>query len=190
MNFFIEKNNDDLDLLLIDYTESYLRELTTMSMFDHPLTTIELSQKITAMEKNIINNHYKKYIQTVKINIKDPNIYQLHKIFFTFTNVILRMMMLYISNMNNYDKSVMDTKQDSIFHKREYLICILENYIDIIIEPLGPNLNKILNLNKIFKIENSTSYIKKFIELNNNSFSTKTKMYKLKKLLNYLDDSN
>lgn len=172
--------NDDLDLILIKYVEYYLKELTFYgsSKPEQMILLIGLGQELNIIEKNIIEN-YNHYIQFVKKDINNPNIYYLLKIFFTFINLIIHMTMLL--KLNKVETEVFE-------YKSRYLIGLIDNFVEKIVLPIDFDLKKILYSNKIFKLENSTSYLKKFIESNNNKFTSREKILKLNKLLNFLDN--
>jgi hypothetical protein len=182
-----EVEDDDLDLLLIKYNEYYLSELTFYgsSKTKQMLMLIGLSQELNLIEKNIIDNYYNLYVVFVKKDINDSHVYYLLKIFFTLTNLIIKMTILLVSN-----KKVTDEFE----YKSRYLVGAIENYIEKILLPIEPILNQILNLNSnfnsIFKLENSILHVKKFIELNRNKFTSREKLLKLNKLLNLLDKKN
>lgn len=180
MSYF-EVDDNDLDLVLNKYVEYYLRELTFYgsSKTEQMLMLIELGQELNIIEKNIFNNFYDKYIELVKKDTNDPNIYYLLKIFFTLINLIIKMTMLWVSNK-------LDTEEFE--YKSRYLVGVIENFVEKILLPIDLDLNLILNSNSIFKLENSISYLKKFIELNKNKFTTKEKILKLNKLINILNN--
>lgn len=180
-----EVEDDDLDLLLIKYVEYYLSELTFYgsSKTEQMLMLIGLSQELNIIEKNIIKDFYNKYLELVKKDINDPNIYYLLKIFFTLTNLIIKMTMLWVSNK---------IETEEFEYKSRYLVGAMENYMEKILFPIGTILNLILNSNSefktIFKLENSIFYVKKFIELNRNKFTSEEKLSKLNRLLNLLNN--
>jgi hypothetical protein len=176
-----EVGEDDLDLILDKYVEYYLRELTFYgsSKTEQMLMLIGLGQELNLVEKNIINNYYNFYIEYVKKDINDPNIYYLQKIFFTLVNLIIKMTMLWVLNKFGTEE---------FEYKSRYLVGAIENFIKKILLPIDSILNSILNSNKIFKLENSTSYLKKFIELNKNKFTSTEKILELNKLVNILNN--
>lgn len=180
MSYF-EVGEDDLDLILDKYVKYYLKELTFYgtSKTEKMLMLIHIGQELNLVEKNIINNYYNKYIDHVKKDVNNPNIYYLQKIFFRLINLIIQMTMLWVSNK---------LETEEFEYKSIYLVGAIENFVEKIMFPIDSNLNKIFNSNKIFKLENSTSYLKKFIELNKNKFTSREKILKLNKLFNLLDN--
>lgn len=176
-----EITEDDLDLILIKYVEYHLNELTFYgsSKTEQMLMLIKLDQELNLMEKNIIDNNYMKYVEFVKIDINNPNIYYLQKIFFTSMNLIIRMIMLLKSNK----LEIIEFE-----YKSMYLIEVIENFVKKIISPIDSYLTCILNLNKIFKLENSIRYLKNFVKLNKNKFTSNDSIFKLNKLFNEFDD--
>lgn len=179
MSYF-EVGEEDLDLILNKYVEYYLKELTFYgsSKTEQMLMLIRLGQELNLMEKKIIDNYYNMYIEYVKKDINDPQIYYLLKIFYTLLNLIIKMTMLMVSN-----------KSDTVEYeyKSRYLVGAIENFIKKILLPidlkLDSKLDLILNSNKIFKLDNSKSYLKKFIELNKKKFTSGEQILKLNKLL-------
>ena len=181
MSYF-EVGEEDLDLILNKYVDYYLKELTFYgsSKTELMLMLIGLSQELNLVEKNIINNYYNLYVEFVKKDINDPNKYYFLKIFFTLTNLIIKMAMLWV--LNNFDTEEFE-------YKSRYLVGAIENFVEKILLPIDSNLNLFLNSNKIFKLENSVSHLKKFIELNKNKFTSQEKILKLNKLLHLLDNN-
>ena len=175
--FDIDKN--DIDFILIKYTEFYLKELNYYgsSKTEQMLLLIGLGQELNQLEKNIFDN-YCYYVKLVRKEILDPNIYYLHKIFFVSTNLITKMTMFWISEKR---------KTEELNYKSRYLIGSLENYVDKVIIPIESELKNILDSNKIFKLEYSTDYLKQFIEKNKNKFTSKKKVSKLNYLINLLE---
>jgi len=182
MSYF-EVGEEDLDIILNKYVEYYLRELTFYgsSKTELMLMLIGLGQELNLMEKNIIDNYYDMYIEFIKIDKDDQHIYYLLKIFFTLTNLIIKMTRLWVSNK-------LDTEEFE--YKSRYLVGAIENFIEKILFPVYSNLDSILNSNKFFKLENPISYLKKFIELNKNKFTSREKILKLNKLLDLLNNNN
>jgi hypothetical protein len=181
MNNFKINYNEDIDMILIKYTEYYLKELNYYgtSKTEQMLLLISLGQDLNKLEKNIFDNYYNYYVKLVLDNNSDSNIYYLHKIFFVSTNLIIKMIMFWILEQK-------DTEEFN--YKTRYLIGSLENYIEKVIIPIESKLKNILDSNKIFKLEYSTKYLKKFVEINKNKFTSKEKIYKLNNLLNVLDN--
>jgi hypothetical protein len=182
MSYF-EVGEVDLDLMLNKYVEYYLKELTFYgsSKTKQIIMLIGLGQELNLIEKNIIDNYYNIYVKFVKIDINDQHIYYLLKIFFTLTNLIIKMTMLFESK-----------KSDTIEfeYKSRYLVGVIESFVEKILLPVYSNLDTILNSNKFFKLENPISDLKKFIELNKNKFTSREKIFKLNKLLDLLDNNN
>jgi len=183
-----EVEEDDLDMMLDNYVKLYFKELTYYgtSKTDQMIMIIGISQELNLLEKKLFDN-YNKYIQLIKKDISDPNIYYLLKIFFTLTNLIIKMTTSCVQNKS---------ETEEFEYKLRYLVGAIENFIDKILSPIDLNYNSILNLNtilnsnsnsnKIFKLDNSTVYLKKFIELNKNKVTSREKISKLKKFLNLL----
>jgi hypothetical protein len=182
MNNFIISDNDDIDMILIKYTESYLKELNYYgsSKTKQLLLLLGLSSEISQMEKKIFNT-YDNYVSLVLNDITNPNIYYLHKIFFVSTNLIIKMIMFYVMVLEQTDT-------EEFIYKSKYLVGSLENYIDKIIVPIESELKNILDSNKIFNLEYSTKYLKEFIKINKNKFNSKKNIYKLNNLINILDN--
>ena len=182
MSYF-EVGEEDLDLMLNKYVEYYLRELTFYgsSKTELMMMLIGLGQELNLLEKNIINNYYNLYVEIVKKDINDPQIYYFLKIFFTSLNLIIKMTMLWVSNK-------LDTEEFE--YKSRYLVGSIENFVEKILLPVYLDLNSILNSNKIFKLENSILHLKKFIKLNKNKFTSREKILKLNKLIHILDNNN
>ena len=181
MNFYeIDYNNNDLSIMIINYEELYLKELTYYGTTDtnQIFLLLSISNLIIKIEDNIIKNFYNPYINNIKNNINNPNIYNLHKILFNIFNIILQMITLIITN---------DNKSYEFQFKKDYLIEVIENYIEKFICPILPNLQLIISYNKIFKVEHSIQNLKKFIELNKNKFSSKEKIYYLEKFIKILN---
>jgi hypothetical protein len=84
------------------------------------------------------------------------------------------MFVLFISNEINTEE---------YHYKSRYLIGCLENYIYKIIEPIESNLEHIIKSNNIFKLDYSFIYLKKFIEMNKNKFTSKDKFEKINKVV-------
>ncbi len=179
MNIYNTDNND-IDMILIKYTESYLKELNYYgsSKPEQMLMLISLGSEINQIEKNIFNI-YDNCVELVLIDNTNPNIYYLNKIFYELTNLILKMIKFWVSEYK-------DTEEFN--YKSRYLIGSLENYIEKIVVPIESNLKSILGSNKIFKLNNETKYIKEFIKINKNKFTSKEKIYSLNNLLNILDN--
>ena len=180
MSYFDTENND-IDLILIKYTDNYLKELTYYgtSKIEQMTMLINFGQELNQMEKTIFEKYYNYYVKLVLDDISDPNIYYVHKIFYSTTNLIIKMIMLW---------SMQKSNNEELQYKSRYLIGSLENYIDKVIIPIESNLKNILILNKIFKLEYKTTYLKEFIDINKNKFMSKEKVYLLNKLLNLLDN--
>jgi len=165
---------------VIKYVENYLKELNYYgsSKTEQMLLLIGLGSEISIIEKNIFDN-YNYYVKLVLGDETDSNIYYLHKIFFVSTNLIIKMIMFWLSD----DK---DTEESN--YKLRYLIGSLENYVDKVLIPIESKIKNILSLNKIFKLENSTKYMKQFLEMNKNKFTSKEKINKLNNLIIVLDN--
>lgn len=179
-NFEID-NDYDIDMTLIKYTENYLKELNYFgtSKTEQMLLLISLGSEISQIEKYIFDS-YDNYVKLVLNDENDSNIYYLHKIFFASTNLIIKMIKFWILEQKN-------TKEFN--YKLIYLIGSLENYIDNVIEPIESKLQNIVCSNNFFKLDNSTKYLKQFINMNKNNFSSKNKIQLLNKLINILNNT-
>lgn len=171
-----ESTDNDFDLELIKFSNYYLNELTLYgtSKTEHMMTLISIGQELNTIEKNIIDNHYNHYVEIVMKNIADPNIYYLQKILFTFTNIILQMVGLFVSNEANTE----EYKYKSI-----YLIGCVENYINKIIEPIEIKLKYVIKSNTIFKLYNPLIHLKKYILTYKSKFTSEDKFKKIKKVV-------
>jgi hypothetical protein len=176
-----ETDNNDLDYILIKYTEYCLLELNKYgsSKTGEMLLILSLGQQLNKIEKNIFDNYYNNYVELVLNDITDTNIYYLQKILFTITNLIIKMIIFYIFSI----KKTEETK-----YKLRYIIGSLENYIEKVIIPIETELKNILYNNTIFKLDYSIKYLREFIEKNKNKFSSIEKINKLNNLLNFFDD--
>lgn len=175
MNCF-EVADNDLDIVLIKFTDYYLRELTYYgsSKTEQMMMLIGMGQELGVIEKNIINNYYNYYVDIIINDITDPNIYYVHKILFSFTNMIIKMIVLFVSN---------ETNTEEYHYKSRYLIGCVENYVNKIIEPIENKLEYIIGSNKIFKLNYPLVYIKNYIETNKTIFTSRDKFEKLKKIV-------
>lgn len=182
MDYF-EAANDDFDLELIKFSNYYLNELTHFgtSKNERMMMLISMGQELTVMEKNIIDNHYNYYVDMIIKDISDPNIYYVQKILYIFTNIILRMIVLFVSN---------ETNTDEYYYKSMYLIGCIENYINKIIEPIETKLEYIIKTNKIFKLDYPTTYFKKYIETNKSIFTSRDKFEKLNKVIKFFENNS
>ena len=171
-----ESTNDDFDLELIKFSNYYLNELTHYgtSKTEYMMTLISIGQELNIIEKNIIENYYNYYVENVMKDIKDPNIYYMQKILFTFTNIILQMIELFMSNEANTEE---------YHYKSMYLIGCVENYINKIIEPIETKFKYIIKSNTIFKLNYPLTYFKKYIEIYKSKFTSKDKFEKIKKVI-------
>ena len=177
MTNYYNKEEIDFDILLNDYTNYCFEELTYYGSLEIEKISkwIVLGQKLNLMEENIINNHYNKCVKLVKKDINNPNIYILHKIFFTLINLIIKMIKLINSNIKEFN------------YKLEYIIGMLENYVDRIIVPIQFDLKNIIDSNKVFKLENSILDLKLFIEMNKSIFTSNKKIDILNNLFSLLE---
>lgn len=178
-----EAVDNDFDLELIKFTNYYLNELTYYgtSKPEHMIMLISMGQELTTMEKNIIDNYYNYYVGLVMEDIANSNIYCVQKILFTFTNIISRMIELFISNKIN---------TEAYYYKSMYLIGCVENYINKIIEPIETKLEHIVETNKIFKLYYPTTHLKKYINENKTKFTSKEKIKKINKIIELLEKNN
>lgn len=165
----------DFDFELIKYANYYLDELTYYgtSKTEQMMILISVGQELTAIEKNIINNYYNHYVEIIMKDINNPNIYYLQKILFTFTNIILHMVVLFVTNKTNTEEYK---------YKSMYLIGCIENYINKIIEPIETKLKYVIKSNTIFKLDYPLIYLKKYIETYKSKFTSKDKFEKIKKV--------
>lgn len=175
MNCF-EVADNDLDIILIKFTDYYLKELTYYgsSKTDQMMMLITMGEELGIIEKNIIDNYYNYYVGTIINDITDPNIYYVRKILFTFTNMIIKMIVLFVSN---------ETNTEEYHYKSRYLIGCVENYVNKIIEPIENKSEHIIGSNKIFKFNYPLMYIKNYIETNKTLFTSRDKFEKLKKIV-------
>ena len=170
------KDDIDLDIMLIKYTNYYLKELTYYgsSKTEQMIMLIDLGQKLNIIEKNIINDYYNYYVRTIINDDTNPNIYCVQKILFAFTNTIIKLIILFVSNKTN-------TKE--YHYKSIYLIRCIENYVNQIIKPIGTKLEYIIKSNKIFTLDYSLIYLKKYIETNKTKFASRDGFEKLNKAI-------
>lgn len=175
MNCF-EVVDDDLDIVLIKYTDYYLKEFTYYgsSKTEQMMMLITMGQKLNIIEKNIINNYYNYYVSIIINDITDPTIYYIQKILFTLTNMIIKMIVLFASNEINTEE---------YHYKSIYLIGCVENYVNKIIEPIETKLKHIISSNTIFKLNYPLVYIKNYIETNKTLFTSREKIEKLNKII-------
>lgn len=175
MNCF-EVAYNDLDIVLIKFTNYYLKELTYYgsSKTEQMMMLITMGQELGMIEKNIIDDYYNYYVSTIINNNSDPNIYYIQKILFTFTNMIIKMIVLFVSN---------ETNTEEYHYKSRYLIGCVENYVNKIIEPIENKLEHIISSNKIFKLNYPLMYIKNYIDTNKTLFTSRDKFEKLKKIV-------
>lgn len=178
-----EAVDNDFDLELIKFSNYYLNELTHYgsSKTKHMMTLITMGQELTAMEKNIIDNHYSHYVNMVKKNTVDPNIYYVQKILYVFTNIISRMIVLFVSN---------ETNTEEYHYKSMYLIGCVENYISKIIEPIETKLKYVISSNKIFKLDYPLTYLKKYIEVNKTKFTSREKFKKINEIIKLFEKNS
>jgi len=175
MNCF-EIDDDDLDIILIKFTNYYLKELTYYgsSKTEQMIMLITMGQELSTIEKNIINNYYNYYVEIIMKDITNSNIYYVQKILFAFTNMIIQMIVLFVSN---------ETNTEEYHYKSRYLIGCVENYINKIIEPIENKLIHIIRTNKIFELNYPLVYIKNFIKINKTVFTSRDKFEKLNKVV-------
>lgn len=173
-------NENDLCMMIIKYDELYMKELTYYGTSDtnQMFLLISIGQLISKLENNILEKYYNLYVNETRKNIHSPEIYYLHKILYSSFDLVLKMISLWIENK---------VKCEEFEFKNRYLIGMLENYVEKFICPILPNLQLIISYNKIFKIENSLSNLKKFINLNKNKFTSKEKINQLEKFIRILN---
>ena len=173
----------DIDSLLNEYSNYCLYELTYYSTSDTKklLQLFAIGQKLGIIEKILFDKYYTNYAKLVLDDITDSNIFYLQKIFYSITNLIIKMTMLI--SLSHEKIGVINFQYKSV-----YITGYLEYYITKIIIPIKQKLKNIINSNKIFKFEYEISYLKKFADENKNKFSSKEKADLLNILLNILDD--
>jgi hypothetical protein len=178
---------NDLELILVKYKDLYLKELTYYgtSKTDKMFMLINLGQKLSSIEKNIIENFYNNYVKIVLNDFKNPNIYYLQKILFVSINIIINMVMLWILNESSGAGS--ESESDEFEYKSRYLVGSIENFVEKIIIPIETILKTIFSLNKTFKLEYPISYLKKFIIINKNKFTSKEKINKLESFIKLIE---
>lgn len=178
MDCYVDDSND-LDIILIEYSNLYFKELTYYgtSKNEHMLLLLSLGSKLNVLEKTLIDKYYNKYISEYK-NDKLSK-YNMEKIIFGTTNIINNMVRLWVLNHIDIDEYEF---------KSRYLVGCLENFVNKIILPIEDEMENILNLNKIFKINNSFDHFIKFISLNQNKFLSQKKVDKLNKFIKILND--
>lgn len=175
--------DNDIDLMLINYSDYYLEELTYYgsSKIDQLVTLIGLADKLNLTEKNV-SNYYLECVKLINQDITNPNVYLVGKIFFFTTNLIIKMIMLYLLSEKNNSSEEFD-------YKLRYLVGGFENYIEKFVCPIENELATIINsANKIFRLEYPIQYLKKFIMLNKNKFMSKEKLNLSNKLINLLNN--
>lgn len=188
MSCFDVRDND-LDMILIKYTNLYLRELTYYgtSKTEQMFLLLGVGQELNALEKKIINDYYEYYLLNyVFNNMEGPNMYYLQKIFYTTINLIIQMTMLWIeSNKKNNDL-------EELQYKLRYLIGSLESWVEKFVEPIESEskLEFMINSNNIFKLNYPILYLKKFLSLNKNKFISCENIKILNKLIELLEKNN
>ena len=172
--------DNDLLMMIIKYEELYLKELTYYGTYDtnQMFLLINIGQSISKLENNILEKYYNLYVNEIRKNIHNPEIYYLHKILYSSFDLVLKMISLWIENK---------VECDEFEFKNRYLIGMLENYVEKFICPIIPNLQLIISNNNIFKIEHSLNNLKKFINLNKNKFMSKEKINQLEKFIRILN---
>ena len=109
-------------------------------------------------------------------NTSEPNInlYNIQKILFNSFDIILTMVMLWVTNIKD---------SEEFEYKSRYLVGSIENFIEKILNPIISKLNLIILTNKTFKIETDIHHLKKFIIINKNKFTSKEKLKKIDLLI-------
>lgn len=182
MGSFEVDYENDLCMIIIKYEELYLKELSYYGTSDtHQMfLLISIGHTISKLENNILENYYNPYLNAIKKNIKNPEIYYLQQILFCCLNIVIKMISLWIeSEMNS----------EEFEFKNNYLIGMLENFVDKFICPILPNLSNIVLDNNMFKIECSIDNLKKFVDQNKNKFMSKDKILHLNKLIQLIQQS-
>lgn len=173
-----EIDSNDFDMILIEYSNLYLKELTYYgtSNNEHMLLLINLGSKLNILEKTLIDKHYNKYVSEYK---KDEiSKYYMKKIIFSVANVINKMVRLWI--LNHIDNEEHEFKS-------RYLVGCLENFVNKIISPIEEEYKKIFNQGEIFFTNYSFDHLIKFISLNKNKFTSKIKIDKLNEFIKILN---
>lgn len=167
---------NDLCMMMIKYEELYLKELSYYGTSDtnQMFLLISIGQMISKLENNILEKFYNPSIQEINNNITNPEIYLIHKILFSSFNIVNRLISLLMENK---------IECEEFEFKNRYLIGMLENFVEKFLEPIGLKLNLVVSNNKIFKIEYPIDNLKKFINQNNNKFSSKEKIIKLHRFI-------
>jgi hypothetical protein len=176
MNTYEIDNPSDLSIMITKYEELYLKELSYYGTSDtnKMFLLISTGQTISKLENDILEKYYVPCVFEIKKNYDIPEIYYLQKIIFCSFNIIVKMVSLLVENK-------LDCEEFEF--KRRYLIGMIENFVEKIIEPVLLNINFIITSNKVFKIENSIGNLKKFINQNKNKFTSKDKMAMLEKFM-------
>lgn len=192
MSYFEINDNEDFDLELIKFNDYYLKELTYYgsSKNEQLLMLMCIGQTISVMEDNIINNYYKHYVKAVLADINDPNIYCLKQIIYTFTNMIIKMVMLYETNKTNKTNKINGLNDETLTYKLMYLIGCVENYINKIIDPIESKLDEIFLSQNVFKLDYPIVYLENFVDANKNNFTSKEKFFKFKIIIKILEITN
>ena len=186
MNTLNIEHNDynDYDLILIKFSNLYLKELTYYgtSKNEHMLQLLNLGSKLNILEKTIFDEYYNKFVSDYETN--EISKYYLIKTIFDVTNIINRMVRLMV--LNKVDASESE-------YKSRYMIGCLENFVNKIIQPIDINhseLENILKKNTIFTINHKLDYLSEFIQFNQNKFTSKKKIDKLNKFIKILNNIN
>lgn len=173
MSYFEANDNDnDFDFMLIKYGNYYLNELTHYGSLktEQMMKLVSMSQELTTMEKNIIDNYYNYYVMSFMKDTTSPNVYCVQKILYSFTNIIFHMIELFMSN---------ETNTDEYKFKSVYLIGCIENYINKIIVPIEIKLEHIVKTNNSFELDYPITSFKKFIGANKTKFTSKKTLEKI-----------
>ena len=161
-----EVDENDLSIILDRYEDLYLKELTYYGTSDanKMLLLINYGHEISGLENKIINDYYKKYIEILKKDINAPELYYLQKIIYCVLSIMITMVSLYFTKK---------TDSDEFKFKNAYLIGLIENFIEKIINPISFNQNTIILKNKIFTLDYPVNNLKKFINQNKHKFMKK-----------------
>jgi hypothetical protein len=176
MNTFEVDDQNDLSIMITKYEDLYLKELSYYgtSNTNQMFLLISIGQTISKLENTILEKYYTPFVSDIKKNCHISEIYYLQKIIFGSFNIVLKMVSLLIENKIDCEE---------FEFKKRYLVGMIENFIEKIIEPVFTQMNFIIKSNKIFQIENSIGNLKKFINLNKNKFTSKEKLSRLEKFI-------
>ena len=153
-----EVDNNDMTMLISKYSDLYLKELTYYgtSENDQMFLLINIGQEISRLETILIEEHYNKFVNNFLSNTSERNInlYNIQKILFNSFEIILTMVMLWITNIKD---------SEEFEYKSRYLVGSIENFVEKILNPIISKLNLIILTNTTFKIETDFYHLKKLL---------------------------